>query len=733
MSGVDHISLSPPQAKKEMCHTYLLRPTPDTGLQLQSQSPTLAPRTAPIVNTSYTLNQFRRIYGFPPPPPTAAPVTVGVFSFGGGLIGTLTNGVLTNGDVQKQWSLLGIPAANHPRVLVVPVNRASITPNPTDGGATLENTIDVAMIGAMCPLPSLTIILYIANPWDNFPVLLTAAMNPITISGRAYTPSIISISWGAPEIYFDTVTLNSINATLQVAASRGITITAATGDRGSSNGTPYTTTDFPSSSPHVVACGGTTLNCPNGVYDGSTVEIGWPGSGGGFSRVFAKPAYQSSLPGTKRSTPDIALVADPNTGVQFVFNGRPGEVVGGTSIVSPAIAGFAAILNLKQALTPLLYTYPASTFYDILMGSNGAYVAKVGYDNCTGLGSINGANLLINLQAPAVNVTGVTLTGTISIAIGQSSQVVATIAPTSATNRAITFTSSNTAIDTVSSGGVVTGQVAGTVTITVITEDGGFTASMPITISPIAVSDVILTGSTTLAKGQTTQVTAVVYPPHATNKTVIFSSSNSAIATVSAAGIVTGISAGSVLITATTVDGRKLANLSLTVVNFPVTGVLLAGGGSIIIGRTLQLTTTVYPANALNKAVSYTSNNGAVATVSSSGLVTGVAAGTAIIAVTTADGAKTSTVQITVTQVKVTGVKLSTPNLQIRRRGIAKLIAIVNPSNAINKTVNWTSTNPRIATVSSSGSVLGLAAGRCQIIVSSVDGNFAAACTVTVS
>jgi uncharacterized protein YjdB len=604
------------------------------------------------VNTSYTLNQIRTIYGFPAP--TAGPVTVGVFSFGGGLIGTLTNGVLTNGDVQQQWSLLGISAANHPRVLVVSVNGGSIIPDPNDGGATLENTIDVAIIGAMCPIANLTIILYIANPWDNFPVLLTAAMNPTTVNGRTYTPSIISCSWGAPEISFDTVTLNSINSTLQVAASRGITITAASGDNGSSDGTPSISTDFPSSSPYVVACGGTTLRCPSGVYDGSTVEIGWPGSGGGFSSLFDKPSYQFYLPGATRSTPDIALVADPNTGVQFVFNGNPGEVVGGTSIVSPAIAGFAAAIDLKQALTPLLYTYPASTFYDILMGSNGAYTAKTGYDNCTGLGSIVGPALVSNIQSPPspLAVAGVTLSGLTSLTVGQTITLIATIRPTTAINKTVSFSTSNPRIATVDASGRVTGVGAGGTTITVTTADGSYTAALLITVSSpvINITGITLPATLSIQTGGSQTLTPTLQPTTATNKTVTFISNNTNIATVDASGVVVGVRAGTTVITATTVNGGKVARTTVTVTApaIRVTGLSLSTtSASIRVNSQFTLVPTVNPRTATNRAVTWSSGNPQIASVNN-GAVKALARGSTVITATTVDGSYKATCSIKV-------------------------------------------------------------------------------------
>jgi uncharacterized protein YjdB len=696
--------------------------------------------------TSYTMNQIKSIYRFPNP--STAQVTVAVISFGGSLVGTLANGVLTNGDPQAHWLSLGIQPANHPRVLIVPVNGARIPAIPnTRDIATIENTLDVETVGALCPTSNLTIILYIANPWDDFPVLMNAAMNPTTVNGRTYTPSIISCSWGTSESNYYLPTINANNSIFRNAVAKGITITAATGDYGSSNGTTGTVTDFPSSSPHVLACGGTTLLCPNSIYDSQTVETAWTNGGGGISKIFAKPDYQSALPGSYRSTPDIVMVADPDTGIVITIGNAP-MVIGGTSFVSPAMAAFTAALNLKQALTPLLYTYPSTTFHDITVGSNGAYFAGLGFDHCTGRGSINGTALVASIQssinpppppAPLIPVTGISLTELSSIYVGQSTQLTATIAPINATNKTVKFTSSNISIVTVNSLGIVTGNSAGNATITATTIDGGLTASVYLTVIPISVAGVLLTGYSSINVGQSMQIISTVQPANATNKTVTYSTSNPAVATIAPTGIVLGVSEGITTIIATTVDGGKIATLSLSVISTPVVAVLLSGGGSIAIGSTLNLKTTLMPPYAQNKEVSYKSSNNSIATVSTNGVVKGISTGAATITVTTVDGNKTSSVLVTVAPIKVASIILSTQKIQVRVRGTSFITATVIPSNAANKNVMWISTNPQIATVTpknqttiSQGIVVGVRKGRCTIIATTKDGNFAAMCNITV-
>ncbi|MGD0591270.1 MAG: malectin domain-containing carbohydrate-binding protein [Bacteroidota bacterium] len=170
----------------------------------------------------------------------------------------------------------------------------------------------------------------------------------------------------------------------------------------------------------------------------------------------------------------------------------------------------------------------------------------------------------------------------------------------------------------------------------------------------IAVTGVSVSPTTvSISAGATSQLTATVSPSNATNQSVTWSSSNTAVATVSSTGLVTGVANGTATITVTTVDGAKTATSAITVTtsNVPVTGVSVSPTTvSINTGATSQLTATVSPSNATNKNVTWSSSNTAVATVNSTGLVTGVASGTATITVTTADGAKTATSAVTVTQ-----------------------------------------------------------------------------------
>ena len=239
----------------------------------------------------------------------------------------------------------------------------------------------------------------------------------------------------------------------------------------------------------------------------------------------------------------------------------------------------------------------------------------------------------------------------VTLTEGDSESLTATVSPSNATNKNVSWTSSNTSIATVSDG-IVKAVKSGTSTIKVTTSDGGKTAECKVTVKAKAVSveSVRLNKSTlTLTAGDSETLTATVSPSNATNKNVIWTSSNTSVATVSN-GTVKAVKSGTTTIKVTTADGGKTAECQVTVKAkvIGVTSVKLNKSTlTLTEGDSETLTATVSPSNATNKNVSWTSSNTSVATVSN-GTVKAVKYGTTTIKVTTADGGKSAECRVTV-------------------------------------------------------------------------------------
>ena len=242
---------------------------------------------------------------------------------------------------------------------------------------------------------------------------------------------------------------------------------------------------------------------------------------------------------------------------------------------------------------------------------------------------------------------------------------------------------------------------------------------------------------TTIIEGQSQQLSVRYFPSNASEKQVIWTSSDPYVAQVSESGLLTAISVGSATITVHSEDGKHIAKCIFNVISktIDVTGVSLDNTSiTMTEGTTQTLTATVAPENATDKSVTWSSNNISVATVSSSGVVTAKAAGTATITVKTNDGAKTATCSVTVkaATVAVTGVSLDKNSLSLRVGDVSTLTATVMPSNATDKSVTWSSSNTAIATVSSTGVVTANNVGSAVITVATNDGNLTASCSVSV-
>ena len=348
------------------------------------------------------------------------------------------------------------------------------------------------------------------------------------------------------------------------------------------------------------------------------------------------------------------------------------------------------------------------------------------------------AKCTVIVVAKTIAVESVSLNKTtITLEEGECDSLVATVLPENATNKNVNWKSSNESVAKVVAG-KVTAQQAGEATITVETADGHKTATYTVTVAPkdIKVESVAIEPTElTIIIDESSQLTAVITPENATNKNVNWKSSDESVAKV-AAGKVTAIKVGSATITATTEEGGKIASCKVTVKEKPVavTGVKMVISSSTIFScNSQQLYCVIAPSNATNKTVKWSSSDESVATVSSSGNVTGVSSGYATITVTTEDGGFTAESKIIGTvPISVTGITLNKSSVTLLEGEQDHLVAIVTPANATNKKIEWTSSNTSVATVSDNGTVTAIATGNATITAITEDKGFEATCEVEV-
>jgi kumamolisin len=400
----------------------------------QAQPHFRTPRDAAAAKgTSYPPNQVASIYNFPAGT-TGAGQTVAVIELGGGF---------TQSDLDAYFGSLGIAT---PSITAVSVDGAANNPGDTSG-ASMEVNLDIDVIGAAAPGAAQLVYFAPNNGDKGFVDAISAAAE------ASPAPIAISISWGQSEDSWTAQGMAAMNQAMSDAAALGITVCAAAGDSGSSDGVNdrQVHVDFPASSPYALGCGGTRLlaDPATGVVSS---EVVWNelasnegAGGGGVSDQFALPSWQATAgvparagaqpaaagsaageaqdegtnaagseyhrrhhpTGGGRGVPDVAGNADPTTGYQ-IYSGGQAQVVGGTSAVAPLWS--ALIARLAQAsgkrfglIQPLLYAgvspgTDVTGLRDITSGNNGAYAAGPGWDACTGLGVPAGTALLTRLQ-----------------------------------------------------------------------------------------------------------------------------------------------------------------------------------------------------------------------------------------------------------------------------------------------------------------------------------------------
>lgn len=399
----------------------------------------------------------------------------------------------------------------------------------------------------------------------------------------------------------------------------------------------------------------------------------------------------------------------------------------------------------------------------IAVGSNKTVVATIAPANVTNNGivwstsdkkiaTVSSTGVVKGVRAGTVKITAKSADGaaskTISIKIytpeksvtlnktsmtlkmGSSATITPTVNPSNATYKSVKWTSSNYDVATVDSKGKVTAKSVGYAEITATTAQGGKKAVCKVSVVKAVTGVSISDSSLRIEVGDKVKLKATIKPSDATNQTVSWKSSASSIASVSSSGTVTAKKLGTATITVSTADGNFKKTCKVEVVKKVKSVELDKSSATLYLGKTLTLKATVSPSGATNSAITFTSDNKNVLTVSSKGVVTPVAPGTATVTVKTADGGYTDTCKITVKRA-VTSIALDKTSAEIKSDETLKLKATIKPSNATDKTVTWSSSNKKVATVSSKGVVTPVGKGTATITAKSENG-LKATCKVTV-
>ena len=369
------------------------------GLDNRPQArPRLVILPAAEVAESYRPNKVASLYAFPTSV-TGKGQCIALIELGGGY---------TPADTASAFETMGLTP---PAVVTVSVDGGKNTPSPDDG-ADGEVALDIQVAGGAAP--GARIAVYFAPNTDaGFVDAITSAVHDTT-----NRPSVISISWGAPESDWTQQAIQSMNSALQDAATAGVSVFVASGDNLATDGVRdgKAHVDFPASSPWAIGCGGTSIAVSGSSITSESVwNDGNSGGGGGISDLFPVPSFQQTtkLPPSvndgqkRRGVPDVAGDAAPGTGYRVVVNGQT-EVVGGTSAVAPLWAGLTALINEGASapvgfFLPFLYTN-ATVLRQVTDGDNNpqgsdvGYSAGPGWNACTGLGVPNGEALLAALR-----------------------------------------------------------------------------------------------------------------------------------------------------------------------------------------------------------------------------------------------------------------------------------------------------------------------------------------------
>ena len=642
------------------------------------------------------------------------------------LIATINPSNATNKNVGWSSSNTSVATVSNGKVTAVKAGTAIITVTTEDGGKTATCTVTVNE--NIYPVEGISLNQSTTTLYEGDSLSLTATISPSNATNK-------NVSWKSSNTSVATVSNGNVTAVKAGTA----TITVTTEDGGKTATCNVTViakvagVSIDKSSATLLEGETITLTATINPSNATNKNVTWSSSNSSVASV-----SNGVVTALKAGTTTITVTTEDGGKTATCYVTVIAKVSNISLNKTSASLTEGDTLTLTATITPSNATNKnvtwSSSNSSVASVSNGVVTAlKAGTATITVTTEDGGktATCSITVNEKIYPVSGISLNkSTLTMCENENYTLTATITPSNATNKDVGWSSSNTSVATVSNG-VITALNVGTTTITATTVDGGMTASCNITVLAKVTSVSLDKYEATLCENETITLTATISPNHASNKNVTWNSSNTSVASVSN-GVVTALKAGTTSITVKTEDGGKTATCYVTVIAKVSNISLNKTSASLTEGDTLTLTATITPSNATNKNVTWKSSNTSVAKVSN-GVVTALKAGSTTITVTTEDGAKTATCQVTVNAkvYPVTSVSLSKSSTTLTEGGTITLTATINPSNATNKNVTWSSSNSSVASVSN-GVVTALKAGTTTITVTTEDGGKTAKCNVTV-
>ena len=424
------------------------------------------------------------------------------------------------------------------------------------------------------------------------------------------------------------------------------------------------------------------------------------------------------------------------------------QIIYESAIKSISISPSSYSVALRDSVQIGVVITPTDALADSLIwSSNNPAVATVGKGGIvtavsngtatiTARTSYGNISASCTVRAYSVNAKGVSIAeGDNSVVVNETIDLDPVFNPVNTTNQNVTWASSDDSIATVDENGIVTGIKAGTVNITVTTEDGGFTATKEITVIQPVTGMSLAEHELTLEVRASAQLTADILPEDASNQTVLWTSSDESVAVVDENGTVTATGLGSAVITGVTEDGGFSDQCNVTTYSVPAEGISIDEEGSVSeieFGKTGSIQIVFDPVNTTNQNLIWSSSDESIAIVDENGVITAVGEGPVTITATSEDGGFTASKEITIFCKHLTGISFSEESVDVVKTNTVSLTPVYEPVDASNKKVTWSSSDESIATVDETGVVTAVEGGTAVITAVSDDGGFSAEIAVNV-